>query len=104
MVYRLKEELTKQQQEKAILSKENKVRDNSIEQLKDNNQKLERDLNSHTETERPVQIEMKKQTMEIEFLRTKLRRADSEIKKLKETIKENEKKILGSKFLQQNRK
>ncbi|CAG2249587.1 unnamed protein product [Mytilus edulis] len=88
---KLKEDLTKQQQE-------NKVRENLIEKLKDNNRKLEQDITGYKETvaamEKQGKIEMKKLSMEIEFSTAKLQKAHSEITKLKETIEENEKKFL----------
>ncbi|XP_063414551.1 hyaluronan-mediated motility receptor-like [Mytilus trossulus] len=98
---KLKEELTKQQEEKALLSK---VRDNVIEQLKDDNRKLQQDLTSNKETiattEQLGKIEMNKRTMEIQFLEEKLRKAHTEITKLKETIEENEKKFLEKTVVQ----
>ncbi|CAG2232413.1 unnamed protein product [Mytilus edulis] len=88
---KLKEDLTKQQ-------KENKVRGNLIEKLKDNNRKLEQDITGYKETvaamEKQGKLEMKKLSMEIEFSTAKLQKAHSEITKLKETIEENEKKFL----------
>ncbi|XP_071126600.1 protein BCAP-like [Mytilus edulis] len=85
------EDLCKQLAERPILAKE-KVKDDIIKTLRDNNLKLEQEFNSKKmslqDIEKGGKIEIEKKEREIEFVKHKLEKAKQEIIELKKTIKE----------------